>query len=109
MRRKVYRRERVQLDEIHTRHLADYGIAVDRELTARVELRRILKVPPPKFREVGVLAEQDRGCAAETLHLTRSNFKARLHRARMQGAAFLERTAYQRPSARTTASTPGSK
>lgn len=84
MRRKVYQRERVQLDEIHTRNLADYGIAVDRELSARVELQRILKVLPPKFREVLVLADEDRGCAAVALHLTRSNFKTRLHRARMR-------------------------
>ena len=84
MRRNVYRRERVQLDEIHTRNLADCGIAVDRELSARVELRRILKVLPPKLREVAVLADDDRRGAAVALHLTRSNFKTRLHRARMR-------------------------
>ena len=78
------RRERVQLDEIHTKNLADNGIAIDRELSARAELGRILKVLPPKFREVVVLADEDRGCAAVALHLTRSNFKTRLHRARLR-------------------------
>jgi RNA polymerase sigma-70 factor (ECF subfamily) len=84
MRRNVYRCERVQLDEIHTRNLADCGIAIERELSMRAELRRILKVLPAKLREVLVLADADRGRAAEALHLTRSNFKTRLHRARMR-------------------------
>ena len=84
MRRNVYRRERVQLDEIHTRNLADRGIAIERQLSMRAELRRILKVLPAKLREVLVLADADRGGAAEALHLTRSNFKTRLHRARMR-------------------------
>jgi RNA polymerase sigma factor (sigma-70 family) len=84
MRSNVYRRERVQLDEIHTRDLADHRIAIDRELSARIELRQILKVLPPKFREVAGLADEHRGYAAVALHLTRSNFKTRLHRARLR-------------------------
>lgn len=84
MRRKVKRRDRVQLDETHIRNLADCGIAIERALSARVELRRILKVLPPKFRKVLVLADADGGSAAGALHLTLSNFKTRLHRARLR-------------------------
>jgi len=83
-RNSIYRRERAQLDEVHIRNLADRGIGVERELIARTELGRFLKVLPPKFRDVAALADEDYAQGARTLDLSVNNFKTRLHRARLR-------------------------
>jgi RNA polymerase sigma factor (sigma-70 family) len=83
-RKSEYRRERAQLDETHTTNLADCGIAVERELIARFELGRVLKVLSPKLRDVVALADDDYAYGARALHLTLNNFKRRLYRVRLR-------------------------
>jgi RNA polymerase sigma-70 factor (ECF subfamily) len=63
--------------------IASREIPVDRQLAARLDLERILRVLPVKFAPVAVLAEEPHDVTATRLHMTPCAVKLRVHRMRL--------------------------
>jgi RNA polymerase sigma-70 factor, ECF subfamily len=58
-------------------------IPIDRQLAARLELERILRVLPVKFAQVAALAQEPHDVTATRLHTTPCAVKLRVHRMRL--------------------------
>jgi RNA polymerase sigma factor (sigma-70 family) len=63
--------------------IASREIPVDRQLAARLDLERILRLLPVKFAPVAVLAEEPHDVTATRLHMTPCAVKLRVHRMRL--------------------------
>lgn len=63
---------------------ASQEIPCERQLVARLELERVLRVLPVKFARVAVLAEEPYDFSAARLGTTRCAVKLRMHRMRRQ-------------------------
>ena len=83
MRNSKHKRRAGASEAVAFESIASREIPVDRQLAARLDLERILRVLPVKFAPVAVLAEEPHDVTAARLHMTPCAVKLRVHRMRL--------------------------
>jgi RNA polymerase sigma factor (sigma-70 family) len=83
MRNSTHKRRASASEAVVFESIASREIPIDRQLAARLELERILRVLPVKFAQVAVLAEEPHDVASTRLHTTPCAVKLRVHRMRL--------------------------